>query len=40
MTASPSQYLKQLVVPGIWRTPGGADGTSGWYLKQVPLAGI
>jgi hypothetical protein len=33
----PDQYLKQLVLVGIWRRPGG---TSPGYLKQLLLAGI
>jgi hypothetical protein len=33
----PDQYLKQVVVVGIRRTPGG---TSAGYLKQVLVVGI
>lgn len=28
------------MLPGIWRTPGGADGTSDGYLKHDVLVGI
>jgi hypothetical protein len=32
MAIVPGQYLKQVVVPGIWRKPGGADGTGPRFL--------